>query len=291
MLAAGSRLGDYEVLGRAGSGAVSDVYEGRHVHDGRQVAIKRMRPELCFHVDTLTRFHNEARVLEALKHPRIIALFARGESPEGPPYMVLEWLPHTLEAALQRSGGRQPSQSAVRAATHIAEALCALHDRSIVHRDLKPTNILLAETDLASGELKLADLGLAKFSGGEAAVAGGEGAPSNPVFPVSTGGNDVLGTWEYMAPEQWVQAKTVDARADVYSLGVLLFQMLAGHLPFQAEREKDWMALHLLRSPPIHLLDGLAPPPLRDLIAQMLSKKAMHRPTMPEALSALSSLP
>ena len=290
MLTPGLRIGDYELLRYIATGAMSDVYEGRRSDGGPSVALKVMHEDLCAHADLLTRFHNEARALEALRNARLITLFAWGILPEGPPYMVLEWLPHSLEQVLTRAGGSVLAPVAARVGAQIGEALAALHDSGVIHRDVKPANVLLADEDLSRAEMKLADLGLCKVFREGAAGAGLEKAAVIPVFPLSTGGSDLLGTWEYMAPEQWIQSKTAGPKADVYSLGVLLFQMVAGRLPFTAEEQREWMAFHVLRSPPLDLLEGRASPPLRTLIARMLSKKAAERPTMRESAEELAAL-
>jgi serine/threonine-protein kinase len=288
MLESGLRIGDYEVVRHAASGATSVVYEGRHTSSGRPVAVKVLDPEWCFHEEVIKRFVNEASALEGLRHARLITIYAQGRLTDERPYMVLEWLPYSLNKALERADSGVPSRVAANAGAQIAEALSALHDRGVVHRDLKPANLLMADEDLASAEIKLADLGLAKLPR-EATVQPGGAAPL-AVVHISTGGSDLLGTWEYMAPEQWIRSKSVDPKADVYSLGVLLFQMIAGRLPFMAEHRKDWMGSHLLESPPVELLDNRAPRAFRDLIAQMLSKKASPRPTMREVVKRLEAL-
>lgn len=284
MLASGSRIGDYELLRYVTSGAMSEVYEGRHVATGAAAAVKLLHRDLCVHANVVTRFLNEARALEALEHERIVTLLAWGLVPDGPPFMVLEWLPFSLDQALERTGEAIASPIAARVAMQIAEAAATLHERGVIHRDLKPANILMTEADPGRAELKLADFGLIKVLGLKPA------GPQSPIdiFAISTAGSDLLGTPEYTAPEQWIQSKSVDAKADVYSLGVLLFQMLTGCLPFLASQPKEWMALHTLRTPPLERLDGRAPPALRNLVAQMMSKKTAPRPTMREVASALT---
>ena len=288
MHAAGSRVGDYDLVRYVTSGAMSEVYEGRRSGSETSVAVKILHLDLCLYPNVVTRFLNEALALEALKHERIIALFAWGRLPETPPFMVLEWLPCSLEQALARAAGPLSTAVAARIGAQIAEAAAALHDRGIVHRDLKPANILLTEDNLTRAETKLADFGLMKVLGRKAENAVPGAAAPIDLFPLSTAGSDLLGTCESMAPEQWIQSKSVDARADVYSLGVLLFQMITGALPFVAAQPKDWMALHTLRTPPLDRLDELAPLPLRELIARMLSKKIAPRPTMREVMSELA---
>ena len=285
MVEPGLQIADYELLRHVAGGATSDVYEGRHAASGQPVAVKVLYREHCLDDAIVTRFLNEACALQELRHARILTIITWGRLLEGRPFMVLEWLPHTLAQALARAGGAVPSRVAASLAAQMAEALAALHDRGAIHRDLKPANVLLTREDLATAEIKLADLGLAKILRETTAAA----APLG-VFPISTGGSDRLGTWEYMAPEQWIRSKSVDPKADVYALGVLLFQMIAGRLPFVAEHQKEWMGSHLLESPPMHLLAGRAVRPLRDLVAQMLGKKAAPRPTMGDVAAQLTAL-
>lgn len=288
MLESGLRLGEYEVVRYATHGGTSEVYEGRHTSSGRPVAVKVLDADMCIHADVIMRFVNEACTLEGLRHARLIAMFTQGRLSDERPYMVLEWLPHNLRQALERADNGVPSPVAASVGAQIAEALSALHERGIVHRDLKPANLLMAKEDLASADLKLADLGLAKLP--HEAMADPEGTTSFAAFHVSTDGSDVLGTCEYMAPEQWIRSKNVDPKADVYSLGVLLFQMLTGRLPFVAEQRKEWMGCHLLESPAFDLLDGRASRTFRDLIRRMLSKKVGPRPTMREVMEKLEAL-
>jgi serine/threonine-protein kinase len=271
----GSRIEDYELLRHVATGSMSEVYEGQHVAHGRRVAVKVMSTELCNERELVIRFLNEGHLLQQLRHACIVTAFACGALPEGPPYMVLEWLPVSLHQALSREGAPIPSRIALRIAAQLADALSALHGRGLIHRDLKPANVLLVREDPADWEVKLADLGLAKMLP-ENAVSGTQ--------PISTGGGALLGTWDYMAPEQWVQSKSVDPQTDVYALGVLLFQLLTGRLPFIAEEQKDLMYFHLLQKPPLDQLEGLAPSATRGLIARMLEKKPAARPTMREVL-------
>jgi serine/threonine-protein kinase len=288
MLSPGLRIGEYVLVRLAAMGAMSEVYEGRHVARGHPVAVKVLSPEWCLHAEVMARFLNEARALQSLRHAHIVTAFECGTLPERPPFMILEWLPVDLHQVLSRVEGPLSPGTAVHVAAQLADALAALHDRGIVHRDLKPANVLLAREEPPVLEVKLADLGLAKVSPREAdARTGGEPAPPS-AHPVSTGGSALLGTWDYMAPEQWIRSKSVDPKADVYALGVLLFQMLTGRLPFVAEQQKNLMYLHLLEPPPLELLDGRVPATTRDLVAGMLGKKPAQRPTMREVMERLT---
>jgi serine/threonine-protein kinase len=276
MLPPGLRIGDHVVLRHAASGAMSEVYEGRHVSSGARVAVKVLPLEWCEDEEVSTRFLNEARMLQHLRHARIVSVFESGTLPEGQPFMILEWLPTDLHRALLRSGGRLPIRAAARVTQQLAEALAVLHEQGLVHRDLKPSNVLLSREDAAGLDVKLADLGLAKVLA--------PGAAPLSTLPISTGGSARLGTWDYMAPEQWVRAKDAEPKSDVYALGVLWFQLLAGRLPFVAEQQKDLMYFHLLEQPPLELLDSRVPTATRELLTRMLEKKPALRPTMRELL-------
>jgi len=284
MLLPGSRVGEYEVARLAAAGAMCDVYEARQAPGGRRVALKVLNESWCLQGDVVGRFLNEARLLQGIRHPHVVALLACGSLPNGPPYMVLEWLPISLADALSGAAGRAATPAeAVRVALQMADALGALHERGIIHRDLKPENVLLDVNDLAVAHSRLADFGLAKVRGAQ--------ATDIAAVHVSTGGSVALGTWDYMAPEQWIKSKDAGPKADVYALGVLLFQMLAGRLPFRAEQPKDLMCLHLFEDPPLHLLGERTPAVVRDLVARMLSKTAPARPSMQEVLAGLSEAP
>ncbi len=282
----GSNIGEHTLTRLVTTGATSEVFEARHRESGRLAAVKVPFAGGCLDEELVARFLNEARVLERLAHPHIVAVRDRGVLPDGRPFLLLEWLPSDLHRALVRAGGAFPVGTAARIAGQIADALLALHKAGIVHRDVKPANVLLSDDDPLLADVKLTDLGLAKLPAGGAS----SGEPLAPLaaLHVSTGQSAVFGTWEYMAPEQWIQSKTVGPAADVYSLGVLLFQMLTGVLPFVAGQQTDWMYYHVMEPPPLGLLEKPAPA-LRDLVGRMLSKKAPTRPTMREIASLLQS--
>ena len=282
MLEPGTTVEGYEVIRLAGSGAMSDVYEGHGAGQVQRVAIKVLHEEWRHVEEICARFTNEARLLGSIRHQHVLALLAAGHLPTGAPYMVLEWLPHSLAGVLARGGGALTASATIGIASQVARGLAALHERGIVHRDLKAANVLLSAPDPALARACLADLGLAKVPP--------EHEEGRPVLEhVSTGGGARLGTWDYMAPEQWVKSKTVTPKADVYSLGVLLFQMLAARLPFLADQASDLMFLHLFREPPLDRLAGTAPPDLLELVAQMLAKSAPARPDMAEVVERLSA--
>ncbi len=279
MLAAGTRVGEHVIVRRVAVGATSEVYAGRHEARGEPVAVKVLSPEWCVHAEVVARFLNEARRLRELRHPHLVRALDSGVLEDGPPFIVLEWLPVDLHQVLARAGGRLPLEDCVRVLRQLADVLAALHEQGLIHRDLKPANVLLAREEPGAVEVKLADLGLARQVPGEGPV------PS--VLPVSTADSALLGTGEYMAPEQWVRAKSVSSKVDVYALGVLGFELLTGRLPFLGE-PKELMFLHLLEPPPLHLLEDKASEPVRELVSRMLRKKAAERPEPRDILAGLA---
>ncbi len=283
-------VGGYTIVSHAATGGMSEVYEVRHVQSGKHAALKVLLSEWSLDPKLTVRFRNEALALEGFRHRRVVTLLGHGDLPEGEPYMILEWLPQSLEQTLFDGGGALQAGAAIRVAAQIAEGLAELHDRGLVHRDLKPANVLLDHKDIAVAELKLSDLGFAKSIQDHAADPARPAAAPLPLLPISTGGSEVLGSMDYMAPEQWMKSKDADPRADVYALGVLLFQMLTGDLPFIGEDAQALMMLHLFEPPPLRLLEGLAHPALGALIAQMLSKKPSARPSMHELQERLGGL-
>ncbi|SEK95730.1 serine/threonine protein kinase [Stigmatella aurantiaca] len=274
----GLRVDGYLLVRRVAVGATSEVYLGRHATEGTLAAVKVLNPEDCAHPEAVARFLNEAQVLQELQHPHLIRALSCGVLAVERPFMVLEWLPEDLHHALERSGGRLPHPDSARIIQQVAQALSAMHAQGRIHRDLKPANILVACAEPEAWSVKLADLGLAKH------VAGGDALPA--ALPVSTADSALLGTWDYMAPEQWARSKRVGVAADLYSLGVLWFQLLAGRVPFVAQEAKDLMFCHVVEPPPLDLLEGVAPSPTRELIARLLEKKPEKRPALREVLDS-----
>ncbi|MCY1036811.1 serine/threonine-protein kinase [Corallococcus sp. BB11-1] len=270
----------YTLQRRVAMGATSEVYDALREADGTRVAVKLLRAELCLHAEMVARFLNEARTLMELRHPHLVRAFEVGVRPDGRPFMVLEWLPQDLHAVLRSAGGRLPTTDCARLVQQLAGALDHLHRQGFIHRDLKPANVLMACSEPGRMDARLTDLGLAKRSSGAATAAA--------ALAVSTGAQARLGTWDSMAPEQWVDSKRVDAKADVYALGVLWFQLLTGRLPFEAGDEKGLMFQHLLEAPPLALLAASA---TRSWVGRMLAKKPVERPTLGELLGAFPNLP
>jgi eukaryotic-like serine/threonine-protein kinase len=232
-LPAGTRLGPYEVAGLLGAGGMGEVYKARDTRLDRIVAIKVLPAAFIADPDRSARFQREAQAIAALSHPNILAIHDTGVH-DGQMFVVTELLEgETLRDRLH--GGGVPVRKAIEIAVQIARALAAAHEKAIVHRDLKPENIFL----LADGQVKLIDFGLAK-----AHVARGALETMTATEP-----GTVMGTVGYMAPEQ-VRGLTVDARADLFALGAVLYEMLSGRPAFKRATVADTMTAVLNEDPP-----------------------------------------
>ena len=232
-LAPGTRLGPYEITGRIGAGGMGEVYKARDTRLDRIVAIKVLPAAFIADPDRRARFEREAQAIAALSHPNILAIHDTGVH-GGQMFVVTELLEgETLRDRLHVGG--VPVRKAIECAVQIARALAAAHEKAIVHRDLKPENIFL----LADGQVKLIDFGLAK-----AQVNRGD----LETMPGTEPGT-VMGTVGYMAPEQ-VRGLTVDARADLFALGAVLYEMLSGRPAFKRDTAADTMTAVLNEDPP-----------------------------------------
>lgn len=223
----------FEIKGLIGRGGFGEVWAALDTQLGREVAIKVLRAELSSDPDFRARFRREARAIARLRHPGIVPIYHVGEA-AGLVYFVMP-LVHgvTLKAALQDPEGLHADE-AVRILIEAAGALREAHQHGVVHRDLKPENIML---EGARRRALLMDFGVAKLD--EPAAPTGEGV---------TGADIVLGSPEYMSPEQ-ATGRALDARSDIYSLGVVAYRMLAGRLPFDAETPREVLAHHVLSAP------------------------------------------
>ena len=225
-MTAGTRLGPYEILGPLGAGGMGEVYRARDPRLGRDVAIKVLPPHLANDADALKRFEREARAVAALSHPNILAIFDVG-SDQGLTYAVMELLEgETLRNRLRR--GAMPWREAVDTAAAIADALSTAHSKGVIHRDLKPENIFLT----SEGRAKVLDFGLARH-----ALA----ATDSDETAAATQPGTILGTVGYMSPEQ-VRGRVAEAPSDIFSLGCVLYEMIAGRRAFARETAAQTMA-------------------------------------------------
>ncbi len=233
-LAPGSRLGPYEIVGLLGAGGMGEVYRARDPRLGRDVAIKVLPATFATDPDRLQRFEQEARATAALNDSNIVAVYDVGTA-EGQPYVVTELLDgETLRAAL--ADGPLPLRKALTYAQQIARGLAAAHRRGIVHRDLKPENLFVT----ADGLVKILDFGLAKLS---------EAAGTTRSAMSTTAAGLVLGTVGYMSPEQ-ARGELADHRADIFSFGAVLYEMLAGQRAFQGNSPAETLSAILKEQPP-----------------------------------------
>ena len=263
-LVPGARLGPYEILGPLGAGGMGEVYRARDPRLDRDVAVKVLPRALAGDAERLRRFEQEARAAGRLADPHVLAVHDVGQQ-DGLPYMVSELLEGaTLRARLDE--GALPVAKAAAYGAQIARGLAAAHARGIVHRDLKPDNVFVAR----DGHVKLLDFGLAR------AVAP-EGVSGTQPLSAHTAPGVLLGTVGYMAPEQ-VRGEPADARADLFALGAMLFEMLTGRRAFPGGSAAETLAAVLSHDPVPALEADLAlPPDLVRLVRHCLEKQPDER--------------
>jgi eukaryotic-like serine/threonine-protein kinase len=265
-LAAGTRLGPYEILSPIGAGGMGEVYRARDARLERDVAIKVLPALLSADADRTRRFEQEAKAAGALNHPNITAVYDVGQH-DGAPYVVQELLEgETLRAEL--AGSRLSPRRAVHYAIEIARGLAAAHEKGIVHRDLKPENLFVT-TD---GRVKILDFGLAKLI--EPAGTGDQTG-----LPTATRGTEpgvVLGTLGYMSPEQ-VRGKPADHRSDIFSFGAILYEMLSGRKAFQGDSAADTMTAILREDPPDLSVTNQSISPALDRVVRHCLEKTPER--------------
>ena len=266
-LTRGMRLGVFDVESFVGAGGMGEVYKARDTRLDRHVAIKVLSPDAATDPRGRARFAHEARAIARLSHPRICALHEMGHQ-DGVDFLVMEYLEgETLAARLRK--GPMPLTQALRTAVEIAEALAAAHAQGIVHRDLKPSNVMLT-----AGGAKLLDFGLARLR----APAGSALSPASRALPSSqTAPGLIAGTLPYMAPEQ-LEGNEVDARADIFAFGAVLYEMIAGRKAFEGTSQASVISAILSSHPPaVAVLQPLTPPALDQVIQNCLAKDRNDR--------------
>jgi serine/threonine-protein kinase len=253
---AGNVVGNYKVIDKIGEGGMGAVFKGIDLMLEREVAIKMLRPELASQPEVVERFRSEAVTLAKLNHPNIATLYSflrQGEDF----FMVMEFVRgETLDSLIRRSGA-MPCDRAITLFCQALEGIDHAHRMGIVHRDIKPANMMLTEM----GTLKVMDFGIARVLGTSRMTKQG----------------NIVGTIEYMSPEQ-VRGQETDARSDIYSLGILLYEMLTGRVPFSSDSEYDLMKMQIEDAPPPpRVFSNQIPQAVEQAIMRSLAKRSEAR--------------
>ena len=266
MLSVGTQLGHYRIVAPLGAGGMGEVYRAWDTRLDREVAIKVLPEQFAQDVERVARFDREAKAVAALAHPNILAIHDYGTA-HGRSFAVMELLEgETLRSRLRKAP--LPWRKALEMGVAIAEGLAAAHVKGIIHRDLKPENLFLT----ADGRVKILDFGLARVDPGPPA-----GLETGPYFPALTATGVVVGTPAYMSPEQ-VSGFKVDARCDLFALGSVLYEALAGRPPFARDTRSATLAAILNEDPPLPLAPAdIAPPAVEPVIRHCLEKNPQER--------------
>jgi serine/threonine-protein kinase len=270
--------GRYRILRPLGDGGMGSVYEAEHLRLEKRVALKVIRPELVADDEVRERFEREARATASVEHPHVTTAMDFGKLPDGGAFLVTQ-LVRGISLRERMSGGAIGWREACAIGAQIADALAAIHARGFVHRDLTPDNVLLSKRDDGSPHVHVLDLGVVGLA---------QDAPGRRL----TAEGHVVGTTGYMAPEQAL-GEAVDARADLYALGVLLWEMCAGRPMFEeAELTKVVAAQLTDPAPPVEAPRGAVPPQLAALVRALLERRRDDRPAAAGAVrDELRSLP
>jgi eukaryotic-like serine/threonine-protein kinase len=277
-LVKGDIVGDYVIEEKLGRGAFGCVYRAVHPLIGKQVAVKVLSHANSVDPHTAARFMSEARAVNRIAHPNVIDIYSFGRLPDGRQYYVMELLTGTSLKTHLQERGRLTVDEVIALLEGIASALDASHAKGIVHRDVKPANVFITRDANGTAFSKLIDFGIAKL------MRGNDVAPAHETTPGA-----LIGTPEYMSPEQ-CGGKAIDHRTDIYSFGVMTYQLLTGKLPFTGENtvETLWKHLSMPARPPSEMCIEL-PPELDAPVLAMLEKDPAKRPaSLVEAIRALS---
>lgn len=252
----GRIIGNYKIESKLGEGGMGAVYKGVDTMLDREVAIKALRPELTNQTAVVERFRSEAVTLAKLHHPNIATLYSLFRH-DDELYMVLEYVRgETLDEILSRRGAL-PADEVIPVFSQILDGIDHAHKFGIIHRDIKPANMMLTE----DGKLKVLDFGIARLLGTDRMTRAG----------------NIIGTLEYMSPEQ-VKGQETDARSDIYALGMMLYEILTGHLPFETENEFELMKMQIEALPPTpRLIKAEIPQLVEEAIMRAIQKNPADR--------------
>ena len=251
-----TKIGRYEVIAEIGRGGMATVYEAQDPVFNRKVAIKMLPAELLHDPSFRTRFEREAKTIAALEHAAIVPVYDFGEH-EGQPYFVMRLMSGKSLADRMAQGALSLTEI-VHIVSRVATALDEAHSKDIVHRDLKPGNILFDQ----HGEPFLADFGISKLSQGATTLTG----------------NAIVGTPAYMSPEQGQGEQDIDGRSDIYSLGIIVYEMLTGRVPFEADTPMGQVLKHITENPPSILeINKNVPPAVVDVVERAMAKRKFSR--------------
>jgi serine/threonine-protein kinase len=277
----GRNIGNYEVKSKLGEGGMGSVYLAEHPLIGKKVALKVLHPELSSKKDVVERFFHEAKAVNDIQHPNIVDIVDYGVLDDnGNPlvYFIMEFLSGRALTDVLAQDSPLPPDRALHIALQIADALSASHNNGVVHRDLKPDNIMLIKKRHESDFVKVLDFGIAKLTGDK-----------HQSRKTRTG--IVMGTPAYMSPEQCEGKGLIDHRTDVYALGIVLYEMITGRVPFQGEGYGEVLVQHLTQ-PPVKptTLRGVIPPHVEAIVLKALEKnRELRFPTMNEFMLALAN--
>jgi len=261
--------GQFQILQKIGSGGMGAVYKALQPEMNRMVGVKILHPKLANRKDLVSRFRREARAMSQLSHPNTTKVFMFGELEDGSLYIIMEFLEGKNLNQTVRGEGPFPMERALPVLIAVCGALDEAHKAGIIHRDLKPENIFLVQSAGLRDYPKVLDFGLAKVTEREL----------RPGSVMLTQEGMVFGTPEFMSPEQ-AQGKTLDARSDIYSLAVILYEVLTGKLPFDAKTPMEYIQAHVTK-PPISLDERVPgkkfPPGLAGVLTRALEKAPEKR--------------
>jgi serine/threonine-protein kinase len=267
MIDVGQTIGNYKITAKLGEGGMGVVFLAEHPVIGKKVAMKAIHPELSRNAEVVSRFMIEAKSVNQIGHEHIVDISDFGNTADGEFYFVMEYLQGQAMAERLKQVTKLPPAQALNIAAQVADALGASHDHGIIHRDLKPENIYLVARGANKDFVKVLDFGLAKLTGrGDEKVS----------HKTRTG--SVMGTPFYMAPEQCEGKASIDHRADIYSLGVILFEMLTGKVPFGGEGYGEIIVKHITTPAPSARSVVLELPASLDaLLFRAMTKSPDHR--------------